>query len=64
MAIDVGNDGFLSDIILLTHRYYHQRGTRLNAMKRFCPPMTLPKKRFDNFSYLTGGCSEGLLIHT
>ena len=27
--------GFLPDIILLTQRYYH-RGTRLNAMKRFC----------------------------
>ena len=30
------NDGgFLPDIILLTQCYYH-RGTRLNAMKRFC----------------------------
>ena len=29
------NVGFLPDIILLTQRYYH-RGTRLNAMKRFC----------------------------
>ena len=27
--------GFLPDIILLTQCYYH-RGTRLNAMKRFC----------------------------
>ena len=27
--------GFLPDIILLTQFYYH-RGTRLNAMKRFC----------------------------
>ena len=29
------NGGFLLDIILLTQSYYH-RGTRLNAMKRFC----------------------------
>ena len=29
------DDGFLPDIILLTQCYYH-RGTRLNAMKRFC----------------------------
>ena len=38
MAINVSvqyNDGFLPDIILLTQCYYH-RGTRLNAMKRFC----------------------------
>ena len=27
--------GFLADIVLLTQCYYH-RGTRLNAMKRFC----------------------------
>ena len=38
MAINVNvqdNDGFLPDIILLTQCHYH-RGTRLNAMKRFC----------------------------
>ena len=38
MAINVSvqyNDGLLSDIILLTQCYYH-RGTRSNAMKRFC----------------------------
>ena len=29
------NVGFLPDIILLTQCYYH-RGTRLNAIKRFC----------------------------
>ena len=29
------NGGFLPDIKLLTQCYYH-RGTRLNAMKRFC----------------------------
>ena len=38
MAINVSvqyDGGFLLDIILLTQCYYH-RGTRLNAMKRFC----------------------------
>ena len=38
MAINVSvqhNGGFLPGIILLTQCYYH-RGTRLNAMKRFC----------------------------
>ena len=42
------NGGFLAGIILLTQCYYH-RGTRLNAMKRFCihlQPM-IPPKRFD-----------------
>ena len=29
------NGGLLPDIILLTQCYYHHRGTRLNAMKRF-----------------------------
>ena len=29
------NGGLLPDIILLIQCYYH-RGTRLNAMKRFC----------------------------
>ena len=39
MAINVSvqyNSGLLPDIILLTQCYYHHRGTRLNAMKRFC----------------------------
>ena len=38
MAINVSvkyNGELLLDIILLTQYYYH-RGTRLNAMKRFC----------------------------
>ena len=38
MAINVSvqyNGGLLPDIILLTQCYYH-RGTRSNAMKRFC----------------------------
>ena len=29
------NGGLLPDIVLLTQCYFH-RGTRLNAMKRFC----------------------------
>ena len=38
MAINVSvqyNGGLLPDITLLTQCYYH-RGTRLNAIKRFC----------------------------
>ena len=38
MVINVSvqyNGGLLPDIILLTQCYFH-RGTRLNAMKRFC----------------------------
>ena len=64
MSINVSvqyNGGLLPDIILLTQCYYH-RGTRSNAMKRFCicsQLMILPK-RFDIFSPLTGGCSKGL----
>ena len=48
MAINVSvqhNGEFLTGIILLTQCYYH-RGTRLNAMKRFC---MIPPKRFDTF---------------
>ena len=47
------NGGLLPDIILLTRCYYHHRGTRLNAMKRFCiylQPMIPPTRRFDIFS--------------
>ena len=38
MAVNVSvqyDGGLLSDIVLLTQCYYH-RGTRLNAIKRFC----------------------------
>ena len=38
MAINVSiqhNGGLLPDIIMLSQRYLH-RGTRLNAMKKFC----------------------------
>ena len=57
------NAGYLPGIILLTQNYYH-RGTPLNAsMKRlfvFAEPITIPPKRFNIFSPLTGRCSEGL----
>ena len=39
MAINVSgqhNGGFLPGIILLLTQCYYHRGTRLNAMKRFC----------------------------
>ena len=58
------NGGFLPDTILLTQCYYH-RGTRLNAMKRFCicslrshqNVLTFPP---DFYTIYTGGCSECL----
>ena len=63
MAINVNvqyNGGFLPDILLWTQCYLH-RGTCLNAMKRFCIcSLLIPPKRFDIFSPITGGCSEGL----
>ena len=62
MAINVSvhhNGRLLPDIIPLPHCYY-PRGTRLNAMERFCICSLIPPKRFDIFPPLTGGCSEGL----
>ena len=63
IAINVNvqyNGGFLPDIILWTQCYLH-RGTCLNAMKWFCIcSLLIPPKRFDIFSPITGGCSEGL----
>ena len=63
MAINVNvqyNGGFLPDIILWTQCYLH-RGTCLNAMKRFCIcSLLIPRKRFDIFPPITGGCSESL----
>ena len=55
------NGGLLPDKILYTQCYFH-RGTRLNAMKRFCIYLhpLIPPKRFDISPPLTGGCSEGL----
>ena len=67
MAINVSeqyNGGLLLllDIVLLTQCYFH-RGTRLNATRYeeglYLQPL-IPPKRFDIFSRLTGGCSEGL----
>ena len=63
MAINVvsvqHNGGFLPGILLLTQCYYH-RGTRLNAMKRFCFRSRWPHLNVLTFSPLSGGCSEGL----
>ena len=56
------NGGLLPDMIQLTQCYFH-RGTRLNAMKRFCitfSPSLIQPKQFDIFFPLTGGCLEGL----
>ena len=60
------NGGFLPDIILLTLRYYHHRGTRLNAMKRFClslQPM-IPTKRLDIFSPWLGDAQKVQKMHS
>ena len=50
---------FLPVIILWTQCYYH-RGTRLNAIKRFCLCSLWSHLNVLTFSPLTGGCSEGL----
>ena len=67
MAINVSlqyNGGLLPGIILLPQCYYH-RGTRLNAMKRFCICSLRSHLNVLTFSPLTGGCSEGLFpIHS
>ena len=58
------NGRLLSGIILLPQCYYH-RGTRLNAMKRFCICSLRSHLNVLTFFPLTGGCSEGLLpIHS
>ena len=66
MAINVSvqyNGGLLPGIILSPQCYFH-RGTRLNAMKRFCI-CSLRSLNVLTFFPLTGGCSEGLLpIHS
>ena len=62
IAINVSvqhNGGLLPDIILLTQCYYH-RGTRLNAIKRFCIYLQPMMPNVLAFPPLTGGCSEGL----
>ena len=48
--------GLLPDRILLTQCYY-SRGTRLNAMKRFCLCSLSSHVNVLTFSPLTGGCS-------
>ena len=53
------NGGLLPDIILLTQCYYH-RGTRLNAMKRFCICSLRSHLNVLTFSPLSRGCSESL----
>ena len=67
MAINVSvqyNGGLLPGILLLPQCYYH-RGTRLNAMKRFCICSLRSHLNVLTFSPLTGGCSEGLhTIHS
>ena len=60
MAINVSvqyNGGFLPGILLLTQCSYHHRGTRLNAMKRFC--IYLQPMNVLRFPPLIEGCSEG-----
>ena len=62
LAINVSaqyNGGLLPDNILLTQWYYH-RGTRLNAIKRFCICSLWSHLNVLTFLPLTGGCSEGL----
>ena len=64
MAINVSsvqhNGGFLPGIMLLTQCYYH-RGTRSNAMKRFCICSLWSHLLYVlTVSPLTGGCLEGL----
>ena len=53
------NGGFLPGIILLTQCYCH-RGTRSNAMKRFCICSPCSHLNVLTFSPLIGGCSKGL----
>ena len=62
MAINVSvqyNGGLLPDIMLLTQCYFH-RGTRSNAMKRFCIYLqpSIPPKRFDIFSPRLGNAQK------
>ena len=62
MAINVNvqyNGGLLPDIIILLAQCYLHRGTCLNAEILYLQPL-IPPKRFDIFSPITGGCSEGL----
>ena len=63
MAINVNvqyNDGFLPDIILLT-QCLSASGNLFKCHEEvlYLQPL-IPPKRFDIFSPITGGCSEGL----
>ena len=65
MAINVSiqyNGGLLPDIILLTQCYLlFPSGSPFKCHEEvlYLQPL-IPPKRFDIFSPLTGGCSEGL----
>ena len=66
MAINVSvqyNGGLPPGIILLPQCYYH-RGTRLNAIQRFCICSLRSHLNVLTFFPLTGGCSEGLVALT
>ena len=57
MAINVSvqyNGELLPDIILLLNQF------KCHEKVLYLQPLIPPKKRFDIFSPLTGGCSEGL----
>ena len=58
------NGGLLPDIVLLTQCYHH-RGTRLNAMKRFCirSLSMIPPKRFDVFPPERGMLRRSRRVH-
>ena len=58
------NDGLLPDIILLLSQCYYNRGTYLNASKRFCLYSLRSHLNVLTFSPLTGGCPEGLEYST
>ena len=64
MAINVNvqyNGGFLPDIILLTQCYLHSGNLfKCHEEVLYLQPLIPPKKRFDIFPPITGGCSEGL----
>ena len=62
MAINVSvqdNGGLLPDIILLTQCYHHWGTFKWHEEVLYLQP-SIPPRRFDIFSSLTGGCSEGL----
>ena len=57
-SVQYNNDELLPDIILLLSQCYYNRGTRLNAMKRFCLCSLQSHLNVLTFSPLTGGCSD------